>query len=165
MALCFPGISLFLNGSPGHAELCRLENSCGVQGWDLPTRADTTYGLFLVTVLAPGGHHPCCFLIPSSRPTASPSGKKKGGEGGRRGHGLRFFCGLSNIALNYVLTGRCQEQLCQRGGAIVGHHCGGCIFGKMNFLHLHSERKRNLALFLYLVQDHHLYKPNVTQDI
>lgn len=91
--------------------------------------------------------------------------EKKGGEGGRRGHGLRFFCGLSNIALNYVLTGRCQEQLCQRGGAIVGHHCGECIFGKMNFLHLHSERKRNLALFLYLVQDHHLYKPNVTQDI
>lgn len=74
---CFPGISFLLNGSPGHAELCRLENTCGVWGWDLPTCADTTYGLFFMTVLAPGGHHPCCFPIPRSSPTASPSRKKQ----------------------------------------------------------------------------------------
>lgn len=140
--LCFPGISSFLNGSPGQAELGRLGKSRGVQGWDLPTCTDSTYGLFFMTVLAPGGHHPCCFLIPRSSP---PQEKRRGGRKERSW--LEVFCRVSDVALNYVLTGRCQVWLCQRGGAIVGHHHGGRVFGKRNLLLLHSGRRGNLALF------------------
>lgn len=47
-----------------------------------------------------------------------------------------------------------------------GHHYGGHIFGKMNLLHLHSEKgEETLHFFLYLVQDQHLPKANITQDV
>jgi len=55
----------------------------GVQSWDLPTCKDTTYGLFFMTVLAPGGHLPCCFLIPRYSSAASLLGKKEGREEGK----------------------------------------------------------------------------------
>lgn len=144
--LCFPRISFFLNGSPGHAELCRLENSCGVQGWDLPTCAEHNIWIILHDSLGTRGSPPMLLSNSQIQPYSLPLRKKR--RGGRKERSrFKFFCRLSNIALNYILTGRCQDQLRQRGGAIVGHHSGGHIFGKLNFLHLHLERRGNLAFF------------------